>query len=199
LSKIVEIIIMAKKKKKSDKFLYVPTTGRVKVRFVGEQVEMFQYFNRSYFNGNGGSPNISSAFAPALMSSQNTTPEERVFFREEDNGDEAYSRSKRVVSLVIDRMDEKVKAFATPISVWNMMTEHAKDNDFEIWREGHGLQTRYFVEPLGLSEVSDDQQISIDATLESYTFADIFVKKKWEVVKKAVERVRSRWYILDFS
>lgn len=183
--------------KKSEKYLYVPTSGKVKVRFVGKQIEMFQYFNKSYFNGMAPqSP--ATAFGPVFTSSP-PPPAERVFFREEDNGDEAYSRSKRVVSLVIDRMDEKVKAFASPISVWNMMTEHAKDNDFEIRREGHGLQTRYFVEPLGLSEVSEEQQVSIDATLESYTFADIFIKQEWEIVKEVVERVESRWQILDFS
>ncbi len=186
--------------KKSEKYLYVPQSGKVKVRFVGEQVEMFQYFNKSYFNNPPApAPGAFSAAAAITLMSASQPVGEKVFFREEDNGDEAYSRSKRVVSLVIDRYDEKVKAFASPISVWNMMTEHAKDNDFSIWREGHGLQTRYFVEPCGLSEVSEEQQISVDATLESYTFADIFIKKDWAIVNEVVEKIESRWQILDFN
>lgn len=185
--------------KKSEKYLYVPQSGKIKVRFAGEQVEMFQYFNKSWFNGNAQAVAGAYGLGVASLSSASQPIGERVFFREEDNGDEAYSRSKRVVSLVIDRYDEKVKAFASPISVWNMMTEHAKDNDFSIWREGHGLQTRYFVEPCGLSEVSEEQQISIDATLASYTFADIFIKKDWAIVNKVVEKIESRWQILDFS
>lgn len=180
--------------KKSNKFLYVPKTFRIKIRFVGEQVEMFQYFNKSYFNGN-----ITSPFSTLAQVQSPAHTEQNVFFREEDNGDAAYTRSKRVVSLVIDRSDEKVKAFACPISAWNLMTEHSKDNDFEIWREGHRLETRYFIEPLGLSEVSEGQQKAVSATLESYSFADIFVKNEWEIVNEIIERIENRWEILDFS
>jgi len=179
---------------KSDNFLYVPSTGkiRIKVRFVGEQVEMFQYFNKGYFNGNAD-PGSFGAFPSPLSPLQG----EKVFFREDDNGDVAYSRSKRIVSLVIDRSDEKIKAFACPVSVWNQMTEFAKENDFEIWREGHGLQTRYFVDPCGLSEITDNQERTVEATLESFSFADIFIKKKWELVDEVIERIENRWQILD--
>jgi len=166
---------------------------------------MFQYFNKSYFNNNSDVNASTSGYgifgdsSPSLMTSSVPSYGEKVFFMEEDNGDAAYSRSKRVVSLIIDRYDEKIKAMATPISVWNQMTEYNKNNDFVIWREGHGLQTRYFVEALGLSEVSKEQQKSVSAILDSYTFADIFVKKEWEIVSEVVEKIESRWQILDFS
>jgi len=128
---------MSENQYKSSKYLYVPTSGRVVVRFVGSQVEMFQYFNKSYFSGNNGG---SGGFGTMIASLSSPPSGERVFFREDDNGDNAYTRSKRVVSLVIDRADERIKAFAAPISVWNQMTEFAKENDFEIWREGQGLK-----------------------------------------------------------
>lgn len=178
--------------KKSDKFIYIPKTGKIKIRFVGEQIEMFQYFNKSYFNGNVTSPFSALDQSPS-------SPEQNVFIMEEDNGDAAYTRSKRVVSLVIDRSDERVKAFVCPISAWNLMTEHSKDNDFEVWRTGHRLETRYFAEPLGLSEISEGQQEIISAISDSFTFADIFIKNKWEVVNEIVERIENRWEILDFS
>jgi hypothetical protein len=180
---------MAKKKGKSNKFVYVKRDERVKVRFVGEQVEMFQYFNKSYYNGtNVINPQSFGASLP---------PGKPSFFSEHDNGDNAYNRTKRIVSLVIDRSDERIKAFACPISAWNQMTEHAKDNDFEIWKEGVALQTRYFVTPLGLSEVSGDQEATVTATLDSFTFADIFVEGKWEIVNEVVEKIEHRWQILD--
>ncbi len=183
---------MAKRKSRSNKFVYVSKTGRIKIRFVGEQVEMFQYFNKSYYNGTAVLNPVSLGASYSMLPSEKPT-----FFSEHDNGDEAYNRTKRIVSLVIDRSDEKIKAFACPISVWNQMTEHAKDNDFEIWKEGKGLQTRYSVEPLGLSEVSDAQEGTVSATLDSFTFADIFVDNKWEIVNEVVEKIEHRWQILD--
>jgi hypothetical protein len=180
---------MAKKKGKSNKFVYVKRDERVKIRFVGEQVEMFQYFNKNYYNGtNVINP---QSFGTSLPSGKPS------FFSEHDNGDDAYNRTKRIVSLVIDRSDERIKAFACPISVWNQMTDHAKENDFEIWKEGVSLQTRYFVTPLGLSEISEDQEETVSATLDSFTFADIFVDNKWEIVDEVVEKIEHRWQILD--
>jgi hypothetical protein len=184
---------MGKRKGKSNKFVYINRTDRVKIRFVGEQVEMFQYFNKSYYNGT--SPSVFS-MGGAIGSPSSTTAKPS-FFREHDDGDEAYNRTRRIVSLVIDRSDEKIKAFACPISVWNKMTDHVKENDFEIWKDGVALQTRYSVEPLGLSDVTDAQEETIAATLNSYTFADIFVKNEWELVNEIVERIEHRWQILD--
>jgi len=179
-------------KRKSNKFVYINRTDRVKIRFVGEQVEMFQYFNKSYYNGTAPSNSFSS-----LMMTSSPIATKPSFFKEDDNGDDAYTRTKRIVSLVIDRSDEKIKAFACPISVWNQITECAKENDFEIWKEGVALQTRYFTTPLGLSEVSEAQEETIRATLDSYTFADIFVNSKWEIVNEIIERIEHRWQILD--
>ena len=179
---------MAKKRDESNKFLYVKRDGRIRIRFVGEQVEMFQYFNKSYFSGNA----TFNSFSSVKLSTGKPS-----FFREYDDGDDAYTRSKRIVSLVIDRSDEKIKAFACPVSVWNQMTDHAKENDFEIWKEGLGFQTRYYVEPLGLSEVTEDQKGTVDATLDSFTFADIFVDNEWELVNEVVEKIEHHWQILD--
>lgn len=185
--------------KKSDKFLYVGKKGRIKIRFVGEQVEMFQYFNKNYFNGvmppfSSSSSSFGAALATNPLLNSSGKPS---FFREDDNGDAAYSRSKRIVSLVVDRADEKVKAFACPISVWNMMTDHAKENDFEIWKEGAGLQTRYHTEPLGITDITEDQAAIVEATLDSFTFVDIFVNNEWEILDEIVERIENRWDILD--
>ena len=187
---------MAKKKQVKHRYLYVPKEGLVKVRFVGHQQEMFQYFNKSHFNGNY--PQINNPLVSALNAA--TVPmssENNVFFREDDNGDNAYTRAKRIVSLVIDRDDDTVKAFACPISVWNQVTEHPKDSDFEISRTGLGLNTRYHVKSLGISEVSESKEKSISATLDSYTFSDIFINEEWEVVDEVVERIENRWQILD--
>jgi len=196
---------MAKNKKKSKKIILVPQSGsgRVKIRFVGHQQEIFQYFNKNYFNGGsigGPTPAPSTQFAWDSVAMQpSLPPAERVFFREEDNGDSAYTVSKRVASLVINREDETIKAFACPISLWNQMTEHAKENDFEIWREGFGLQTRYHLEPMGVTLITKEQEKTIEATLKSYTFADIFVKKEWDLVSEEVKKIKNRCQILDFS
>ena len=186
---------MAKKLSASNKFIYVKKDERIKIRFVGEQVEMFQYFNKSYYNGTSPSNSFSFGAASAMpLSGGSAKPS---FFKDHDDGDEAYNRTKRIVSLVIDRSDEKIKAFACPISVWNQMIDHAKENDFEIWKEGVGLQTRYHVSPLGLSEVTEAQEETVSATLDSFNFADIFVDNKWEIVNEVVEKIEHRWQILD--
>jgi len=185
---------MEKRKGKLNKFVYINRDDRVKIRFVGEQVEMFQYFDINYYN-NGGSSVISYAQAGATI--LDGVSGKLSFFREYDDGNIAYNRTKRIVSLVIDRSDEKVKAFACPISAWNQMTEHDKENDFEIRKEGIALQTRYYAESLGLSEVSEAQEETIKATLDSFTFADIFVDGKWEIVNEVIEKAKHRWQMLD--
>ena len=193
---------MAEKSEKSERYLYVPTTGSITVRFVGEQVEMYQYYNKSYFSDDtetstarGRGMRMSSPFS---MSATRSLPQgERVFFRETNNGDAAYAISKRIVSLVIDRETEQIKAFPCPISAWNQITEHPKENDFKIYRKGYGLQTKYYTEPMGLSEITDGQAETIEATLDSYDFSNIFVDKKWELVNEVVERINNRWEILD--
>ncbi len=182
---------MAKSRaRKSNKFLYIKKDERIKIRFVGEQVEMFQYFNKSYYNGTAMS-NLPLAAGASPGAGKPS------FFREHDDGDEAYNRTKRIVSLVIDRSDEKVKAFACPRSAWNKITDHAKENDFEIWKEGVALQTRYHIIALGLSEATEAQEETVSATLDSFTFAEIFVDNKWEIVNEVVERIEHRWQILD--
>lgn len=171
--------------KLKNKFLYIGKNHKVRIRFIGKQAEIYQYFNtsstlvnNSLFNSLNGSPRMS-------------------FFKEKDDGDTNYARSKRIVSLVVDRVDEEVKAFACPISVWNKIVNQTKENDFEIRREGEGLNTRYYVTPLGISDITEKQEKIAKATLDSFTFSDIFVKDKWELVGDIIEKIENRWEILD--
>lgn len=183
------------------KFLYVPKKERIRVRFIGKQGEMYQYFRLP--TAPPAAPPAAPTAPSGLLypfvsaSSQSDSFSRKPIFKEIDDGDTNYSRSKRIVSLVVDREDDKIRAFACPISVWNMITHVEKENDFEIWREGDGLQTRYFANPLGPSEITDDHEKIVEATLESYTFANIFVDNEWELVETLVERIENRWDILD--
>ncbi len=151
---------------------------RIRIRFVGKQSDLFRYYKINY----GGSTSFESR---------------RFFYKKYDNGDKSYARTKRVVSLVIDRADESIKAFACPISVWYQLDGHSKENDFEIWREGKALQTKYYAKALGTTEITEEQERIVDATLESFTFEDIFVDNDWELVNEVVERIESRLDILD--
>lgn len=182
----VEINIMAETKNYDSKFLYVPIKGKIKIRFIGPQAQLFQYFRTAPMSINVGA--FENSDGEKLQSS---------FFKEHNDGDKNYAIAKRIVSLVIDREDEKIKAFACPISVWHNITEMAKENDFEISKSGRGLNTRYFAQPLGISSVTEDQEKMVNATLESFTFSDIFVKNEWEVVDSVIERIENRWEILD--
>ncbi len=187
---------MAKKIEK--KFIYVPKKGRIKVRFVGNQTEMYQYFGLPSAPPTAPvAPNSFAAGSSMTMAAVSDLSFRKPIFKEIDDGDPNYARTKRIVSLVVDREDDKVKAFACPVSAWNMITEHAKENDFDIWREGVALNTRYFVQPLGLSEITDDHEKIVEATLESFTFANIFVDNEWELVEETIERIENRWDILD--
>jgi len=104
----------------------------------------------------------------------------------------------RVVSFAIDRVEDKVKAFMCPISIWNQVGEYSPDHDFKIHRDGMGIQTRYDVQSLGESEVSQEILDRIEITSEVYTLTDIFVKHvKWELLNKDHEPIDSRFDILD--
>lgn len=169
-----------------NKFLYISKKDSVIIRFMGGQVQLYQYFPVNPTMDETG----------ASLGPLNTTPN-KPFLKEHDDGDKDYVKSKRIVSLVIDRSDEKIKAFVCPISAWNQLTDDAKENDFEIWKEGMGLQTRYHVKALGINDVTEEQECIVNATLASFTFSDIFIKDEWELVDEVVERIEERWEILD--
>jgi len=106
--------------------------------------------------------------------------------------------SVRVVSFVIDRCDDRVKAFMCPVSIWNQVGAYSKDHDFKIRREGMGLNSKYPVDSLGETEVSQDLLDRIEITSQVYTLSDIFINKiKWELLNKDHEPINSRFDILD--
>jgi hypothetical protein len=164
-----------------NKFLYISGDSQQIIHFVGYQQEMYQYFDKTY----------------DPLESNNSRG--RLFFKEKNDGDHngRYGVAKRIVSLVVERQENQIKAFACPLSLWNQMVEHSKDNDFLVWREGKGLTTRYYCDPLGVFDVDPDLQKIADATLESFSFVDIFVNNDWKIVSEAVEKINDRWQILD--
>ena len=173
--------------KNNNKFLYIPRNREVKIRYVGNQAELYHYFRvASLFE-----PMISARPYPARQLSKMS------FFREDNKEESGFSISKRVVSLVVDREDEKIKAFACPISAWNLMVKEDKENDFIIRRTGEGLSTRYSVIPSGISTISKYQEKIVEATLNSFSLADIFIKEEWELLENIIERIDDRWSILD--
>jgi hypothetical protein len=113
-----------------------------------------------------------------------------------DNQKEGYS--VRIVSFVIDRSDEKVKAFMCPASVFNQLGEYGPEHDFEIRREGMGLSTKYMVRSLGITEVGQDLLDRVEITSQVHTLSDIFInKEKWELLDKEHEPIENRFDILD--
>jgi len=104
----------------------------------------------------------------------------------------------RVVSFVIDRADEKVKAFVCPISVFDQLGQFGSNHDFLIKRHGLKLQTRYDIQSLGETEVSQDLLDKIEITSQVYSLADIFVNNiRWELLDKESEPIDNRFDILD--
>jgi len=106
--------------------------------------------------------------------------------------------SVRVLSFVIDRQEDRVKAFICPASVFRMVGEYDKSHDFKIIRRGRGLNTSYDVESLGESEVSDDIIERVRITADVYPISDIFTKGvKWKLLNKEHEPIIDRFDILD--
>lgn len=104
----------------------------------------------------------------------------------------------RVVSFVVDRADEKVKAFLCPSSIWNKVGQYTKEQDFVIHREGRGLDTMYDVKSMGDSEISQDILDRVEITSQVYSLSDIFVNQvKWELLDKYHEPIDNRFDILD--
>lgn len=104
----------------------------------------------------------------------------------------------RVVSFVIDRADEKIKAFVCPISVFDQLGEYGSNHDFLIHRHGLKLNTRYEIKSLGETEVSQDLLDKIEVTSRVYSLTDIFVKNvRWELLDKESEPIDNRFDILD--
>ena len=61
-----------------------------------------------------------------------------------------------------------------------------------------GLQSRYEVESLGESSVTEEIEKRVAATSNTYSFMDIFVKKvDWELVNVEPESITNRFDILD--
>jgi len=105
---------------------------------------------------------------------------------------------QRIVSFVVDRSDEKVKAFLCPVTVFNKMGEYDITHDFSINRYGQGLNTKYEVESLGESSVSEEIENKVAITSETYSLVDIFVNKvKWSLLDVKIEPITDRFDILD--
>ena len=81
--------------------------------------------------------------------------------------------------------------------VWSAVHDAGLNNIFYLSRSGSGLKTKYNVQPLGATELTDAEKVMVNATLESFSFNDIFVKNDWEPLKEAEERIESRFDILD--
>jgi hypothetical protein len=104
----------------------------------------------------------------------------------------------RIVSLVIDRSDDQIKALMIPLSAFRMVGAYDKTHDFKISRKGRSLDTRYIVESLGVTEVEDTIEKKVEATLSTYSLGDMFVKKiDWEVMDVEPEPIENRFDILD--
>ena len=106
--------------------------------------------------------------------------------------------SVRIISFVIDRVEDRIKAFICPASVFKIMGNYNKNHDFRVTRRGGGLNTRYEVDSLGETEVSDDIIEKIQVTSEVHSLSDIFTKgEKWRVLDKEHEPILDRFDILD--
>ena len=104
----------------------------------------------------------------------------------------------RVVSFVIDRADEKVKAFVCPISVFDQLGQFGSNHDFLIHRHGLKLNTRYEIKSLGETKVSQDLLDKIETTSRVYPLSDIFINDvRWELLDKESEPIENRFDILD--
>lgn len=105
----------------------------------------------------------------------------------------------RIVSFVIDREDEKVKAFLCPASVYQQLGDLGEPNhDFVVTRHGSGLNTKYQVASLGETEVSQDLLDRIEITSQAYSLSEIFINHiKWELLDKDYEPIENRFDILD--
>ena len=158
------------------RFLYMTALFPVVVvRFVGHQKELYQNYDKSirkYFWTENNSP---------------------------QNNLSTISTSKRVVSLVIDRDNDQIKAFSCPMSVWNMVKKYDKEYDFRIERMGVGISTRYKIDPLEITEVTEIENKVIEATLHNYSLEDIFIYKEddWNFSDEKIEAIESRFDILD--
>lgn len=167
--KFGEDLKQAPKKTQRGIILYPPKDGgSVTVRFLGSQQKIYQEWDRS----------------------------QRIFHcyhsKQNDNC------ILRVVSFVIDRTDEKVKAFLCPVSAFSLLGEYSPNHDFIISRKGTGLSTRYSVSSLGETEVDEDILERIKITSKVYPITDIFVKDlKWELLNGEDAPIENRFEILD--
>ena len=106
--------------------------------------------------------------------------------------------SPRIVSFVIDRADEKVKAFICSRSVYQQLGESDSEHDFRIQRRGSGISTRYDVASLGETVVSEDLLKRVEMTSETYPLTSIFINKvKWHLLEEEEQPITNRFDILD--
>jgi hypothetical protein len=104
----------------------------------------------------------------------------------------------RVVSFVIDRADGKVKAFLCPISVFDQLGQYGPTHDFKVNREGIGLNTKYQIESLGETEVTQDFLDRIEITAKVHTLSDIFINgAKWTFLDADSKPIDDRFEIMD--
>jgi len=158
---------------KNSRYLYLSVhRSSAVVRFVGHQKELFVSFdslNRKYR------------------------------FSENKNEDNNLKCSRRIVSLVIDREDERVKAFACPFSAWNYIEKFDMEYDYKIQRSGIGLSTKYTVEKKEKTNITDRQKEIVESTLHNFSLEDMFIYKEdeWEFSIDKEEPISSRFEILD--
>ncbi len=104
----------------------------------------------------------------------------------------------RFISFIIDRSDERVKAFVCPFSIFKQLGDYGISHDFLITRHGHGLSTKYTVKSLGEYPVSDEIINKVNITSKTYPLLDIFMHKiKWELLDTEQEPINNRFDILD--
>jgi hypothetical protein len=171
--------------KSKKKYLYFsPKVREIVIRFVGPQMILYQYFPKNY-----------TGKRSPLFSLTNTP-------------DDDHFISKRIVSLVIDRSDEIIRAFACPITVFNKVimfaeqTKNGKEFDFTVYREGVGIQTRYdIIHSEEASKITAYQENVVKCTLNTFSLEDIFINKRdeWELLNEMVKKIESRLDILDLD
>jgi hypothetical protein len=157
--------------------------SEVTVRFIGPVEFLYQYFSKI---NSDPLPNSDSVIRP--------------FFKNNNDGSSDYYIKKRLVSFVIDRGDDKIKAFSCPISAWNQIQDnnYVKNTDFKIFRRGTGLQTTYdVIKDKEKTTITAEQKQIVRGTLATYSFKNIFVDKEWEFLREIDEPVKNIYELLD--
>lgn len=177
------------------KYLYIKKDGRIVIRFVGDQEILYQYFREP-------SP-VTNQLQASLSIIDAMASHQKSFFKSTREDYSNYHVSKRIVSLVIDRLDnDRIKAFCCPVTVWNEICDISNDNncDFEINRTGTGLSTRYTTKVSDdNTQITEEQSKIVEATLKTFSLEDIFIHKRdeWQIQTEIHDPIENRFDILD--